>query len=104
MEALHKEHLLACNDTPEQDNTLQNMTDVIYYAKIHGITENGKLDITYNHVKNAWSGEDEAMIIRGLIETHNIFDELMQLNYSLVDEQEFDYALNESLLRLGVMF
>lgn len=103
-EMIHKEHLLACSDAPEQDDTLQNITDIIYYAKIHGVTENGKLDITYNHVKNAWNGEDEAMITRGLIEIHNAFDELMQLNYSLVDEQEFDYALNESLLRLGVMF
>lgn len=109
MEMMHKERLLDCSNAPEQDGTIQNtindeVNDVIYYAKIHGITENGYIDVTYNHVKNAWNGEDIAMITRESIEIRNIVTKGLLSNYSLIDEQEFDYALNESLLRLGVMF
>lgn len=93
---------------PESINDIQNIiddnTDTIYYAKINGINENGYLDITYIHVKNAWSHEDEAYINRRNVELCNIFDIMSQSKYSLIDPQEFDYALNEALLSLGIMF
>lgn len=108
-EAMRKESIIdhlfdpACRSA-FQNRVNEEFTDPIYYAKIHGVTENGYLDITYIYVKNAWNHEDEARMSRQNVELSNIFDELMQSNYSLIDEQEMDYALNETLLRLGVMF
>ena len=108
-EAMRKEGITDHLFDPECLSAFQNrvneeFTDPIYYAKIHGITENGYIDITYIYVKNAWNHEDEARMSRQNVELRNIFDELMQSNYSLIDEQEMDCALNETLLRLGVMF
>lgn len=107
-EMMRKEGVIDHFFDPEYINDIQNIiidnTDTIYYAKIHGISERGYLDITYIHVKNSWNHEDEARIDRQNVELRNIFDNISQLNYSLIDKQEFDYALNEGLLSLGVMF
>ena len=107
-EMMRKEGIIDHFFDPEYINDIQNIidnnTDTIYYAKIHGISERGYLDITYIHVKNSWNHEDEAGIDRQNVELLNVFDNISQLNYSLVDKQEFDYALNEALLSLGVMF
>lgn len=108
-EMMRKEGVIDHFFDPEYINDIQNIiidnTDTIYYAKIHGISECGYLDITYIHVKNSWNHEDEARIDRQNVELRNIFDNTsLQSNYSLVDKQEFDYALNEALLSLGVMF
>ena len=107
-EMMRKEGVIDHFFDPEYINDIQNIiidnTDTIYYAKIHGISERGYLDITYIHVKNSWNHEDEARIDRQNVELRNIFDNISQLNYSLVDKQEFDYALNEALLSLDVMF
>ena len=59
---------------------------------------------SYNYVKNTWDFSDEMLIRRQIIDIRNIFDNIIQAKYSLVDKQEFDCALNDSLLRLGVMF
>ena len=108
-EVMRKEGIIDHFFDSEYMNDIQNIiidnTDTIYYAKIHGISERGYLDITYIQVKNSWNHEDEARIDRQNVELRNIFDNTsLQSNYSLVDEQEFDYALNEALLSLGVMF
>ena len=108
-EMMRKEGVIDHFFDPEYINDIQNIidnnTDTIYYAKIHGISKDGYLDITYIHVKSAWNHEDEARIDRQDVELRNIFDNTsLQSNYSLVDKQEFDYALNETLLSLGVMF
>ena len=108
-ELLNEKHLIGRLGDPEYLNDVQNIidnnTDTIYYAKIHGISERGYLDITYIQVKNSWNHEDEARIDRQNVELRNVFDNTsLQSNYSLVDKQEFDYALNEALLSLGVMF
>ena len=107
-EMMRKEGIIGHLFDPEYDNIIQNIiidnTDTIYYAKIHGISECGYLDITYIHVKSAWNHEDEARMDRQNVELRNVFDNTSQLNYSLIDKQEFDYALNEALLSLGVMF
>lgn len=108
-EMMRKEGVIDHFFDPEYINDIQNIiidnTDTIYYAKIHGISERGYLDITYIHVKNSWNHEDEAGIDRQNVELRNVFDNTsLQSNYSLVDKQEFDYALNEALLSLGVMF
>lgn len=107
-EVMRKEGIIDHFFDSEYINDIQNIiidnTDTIYYAKIHGISECGYLDITYIHVKNSWNHEDEARIDRQNVELRNIFDKTIQSKYSLIDEQEFDYALNDSLLRLGVMF
>lgn len=111
---VHKLRLLKWLKDPksESDNDIQNIiddnTDTIYYAKIHGITENGCLDITYNYIKNVWNFEDEPLIRREFVEIRNIFNNIfnavLQSTYLLVDKQEFDCALNGTLLSLGVMF
>lgn len=108
-EMMRKEGVIDHFFNPEYINDIQNIidnnTDTIYYAKIHGISKDGYLDITYIHVKSVWNHEDEARIDRQNVELRNIFDNTsLQSNYSLVDKQEFDYALNEALLSLGVMF
>ena len=108
-EVMRKEGIIDHFFDSEYMNDIQNIiidnTDTIYYAKIHGISERGYLDITYIQVKNSWNHEDEARIDRQNVELRNIFDNTsLQSNYSLVDKQEFDYALNEALLSLGVMF
>ena len=107
-EMMRKEGIIDHFFDSEYMNDIQNIiidnTDTIYYAKIHGISERGYLDITYIHVKNSWNHEDEAKIDRQNVELRNVFDNMSQLNYSLIDKQEFDYALNEGLLSLGVMF
>ena len=108
-EMMRKEGIIDHFFDSEYMNDIQNIiidnTDTIYYAKIHGISERGYLDITYIQVKNSWNHEDEARIDRQNVELRNIFDNTsLQSNYSLVDKQEFDYALNEALLSLGVMF
>ena len=107
-EMMRKEGIIDHFFDSEYMNDIQNIiidnTDTIYYAKIHGISERGYLDITYIHVKNSWNHEDEAGIDRQNVELRNVFDNMSQLNYSLIDKQEFDYALNEGLLSLGVMF
>ena len=109
-EMMRKEGVIDHFFDPEYINDIQNIidnnTDTIYYAKIHGISKDGYLDITYIHVKSVWNHEDEARIDRQNVELRNIFDNIISLqsNYSLVDKQEFDYALNEALLSLGVMF
>ena len=108
-EMMRKEGIIDHFFDSEYINDIQNIiidnTDTIYYAKIHGISERGYLDITYIQVKNSWNHEDEARIDRQNVELRNIFDNTsLQSNYSLVDKQEFDYALNEALLSLGVMF
>ena len=107
-ELLNEKHLIDRLGDPEYINDIQNIiddnTDTIYYAKIHGISECGYLDITYIHVKNSWNHEDEAGIDRQNVELRNVFDNISQSKHSLIDEQEFDYALNEALLSLGVMF
>lgn len=107
-EMMRKEGIIDHFFDSEYMNDIQNIiidnTDTIYYAKIHGISECGYLDITYIHVKNSWNHEDEARIDRQNVELRNVFDNISQLNYSLIDKQEFDYALNEALLSLGVMF
>ena len=107
-ETMRKEGVIDHFFDPEYINDIQNIiidnTDTIYYAKIHGISERGYLDITYIHVKNSWNHEDEAGMDRQNVELRNVFDNISQLNYSLIDKQEFDYALNEALLSLGVMF
>ena len=110
-EALRKENIVEYDHLfdPEYRSAFQNrvneeFTDPIYYAKIHGITENGYIDVTYNYVKNTWDFSDEMLIRRQIIAIRNIFDKTIQSKYSLIDKQEFDCALNDSLLRLGVMF
>ena len=108
-EMMRKEGIIDHFFDSEYMNDIQNIiidnTDTIYYAKIHGISERGYLDITYIQVKNSWNHEDEARIDRQNVELRNVFDNTsLQSNYSLVDKQEFDYALNEALLSLGVMF
>ena len=108
-EVMRKEGIIDHFFDSEYMNDIQNIiidnTDTIYYAKIHGISERGYLDITYIQVKNSWNHEDEVRIDRQNVELCNIFDNTsLQSNYSLVDKQEFDYTLNEALLSLGVMF
>ena len=107
-EMMRKEGVIDHFFDSEYMNDIQNIiidnTDTIYYAKIHGISECGYLDITYIHVNNSWNHEDVAGIDRQNVELRNVFDNTSQLNYSLIDKQEFDYALNEGLLSLGVMF
>ena len=108
-EAMRKEGIVDHLLDPECRNAFQNrvneeFTGPIYYAKVHGITENGYIDVTYNYVKNTWDFSDEMLIRREIIDIRNIFDKTIQSKYSLIDKQEFDYALNESLLRLGIMF
>ena len=107
-ELMNKGYLFDRLRDSESINDIQSIiddnTDTIYYAKINGINENGYLDITYIHVKNAWSHEDEAYINRRNVELRNIFDNITQSKHSLIDPQEFDYALNEALLSLGIMF
>lgn len=107
-ELLNEKQLIGRLGDPEYINDIQNIidnnTDTIYYAKIHGISECGYLDITYIQVKNAWNHEDEAYISRKNVELRGVFDNISQSKHSLIDEQEFDYALNEALLSLGVMF